>query len=427
MSTIDNITVNGESYELVGGGGSSTSIDFAEKIETKYHGVGMQSNGANFGLAGVLVKVKAGDSITVNFTPRSLSNATPAVGVACILSTEYSDKETWLYSEYLSEVKGKSLYAFTDVPQDNVYTVPSNLTDAKTLLFYTEYGAWEGIVLTRYPTTANKKSFVFEGETEVSPWFHDEQAVNYIVSADSNKTLFWSLYQSVSGLVNANILVLGDSITETVAKDVNANALQGNRPYYGNGFITRIARKYNMTCDITGVSSSRWFPTSGKNSCVDMVNAVCFPDGDAPSADKYNYIIIEYGTNDILFRPNGYGSISDTASSTADCSTVSAIRYCIESLQATFPYAKILVVMPFMRDPTAQANQAAYITIADQVLDEYGVKRCYPRTQAGITSSMLSTDGIHLHVKDSENDDPDLLAEGVKRLSECIEGALLTM
>lgn len=426
MATIDTIDVNGVNYQLAGSSGGDTTVEFAEKITTNYHGVAMQTNGERFGLAGVLLKVDAGDRVKVNFSPRSLSVAVPFAGVAGVLQLKYSDKSVWLSSEYGSQISRHVLHTFSEEPSDKVYEVPSNLEGDLCILFYTEYGNWNDVALARSTYTAQKKSFVIEGKTDVSPWFHDTQAESYLVSSQSNKVLFWSLYQAVSGLVNANMLVLGDSITETVAKDTVANNLQGNRPYYGNGFITRIARKYNMTCDITGVSSSRWFPTSGKNSCVDMVKAVCFPEGDAPASDKYKYIIIEFGTNDILFRPNGYGSVSDTASSEQDCSTVSAIRYCIESLQATFPFAKILVVMPFMRKADAQTDQQRYITLADQVLDEYGVKRVYPRTQAGITSALMCSDGIHLHKK-SDADDPTMLADGIKRLSECIEGGLLTM
>jgi len=421
MAKFENIILNGTTYDLASGG-----VDFAEEIITNYHGVAMQTNGVNFGLAGILLKVNAGDSVKINFSPRSLSVGVPFTGVAGVLQLAYSDKAVWLYDEYLSEIRGHVLHTFTDIPSDSIYEVPSNLEGDLCMLFYTEYGAWEAVALARYQTTAIKKSFVIEGTTDVSPWYHDYQSKSFLASEESNKVLFWSLYQAVSGLVNANMLVLGDSITETVAKETVANNIQGNRPYYGNGFITNIVRKYNMTCDITGVSSSRWFPTTGKNSCVDMVKAVCFPEGDAPSADKYDYVIIEFGTNDILFRPSGYGTLADVASDELNCSTVSAIRYCIESLQTTFPFAKILIVMPFIRDPSDQANQKAYIELADQVFDEYGIKRVYPRTQAGITSALMCSDGIHLHVK-SDADDPTMLAEGVKRLSECIEGGLLTM
>lgn len=266
-----------------------------------------------------------------------------------------------------------------------------------------------------------------EDENGISKWYKDTQEQSLVVSSDYNKTLYWSLFQAVSGLVNANCLVLGDSLTEISAKDRGVNAGEGNRPYYGYGWFTRIARKYNMTCDIYGRSSARWWTQesggSTQHSCCTDVAAICADT--SLDADNYQYIIIEYGTNDIWFGHDNFGTLADVASNAVHTTTVSAVRYCIESLQTKFTGAKIIVIMPTIIKDTLQEYQKNYYTIIDQVLDEYGIKRVYPRYEAGITLAMMRDDGVHLDKW--ENNTHINNVEAVKRFSECLEGGMLSI
>ena len=281
-----------------------------------------------------------------------------------------------------------------------------------------------------YPTTAEiwtTSGGEEEPESDFSKWYKDNQTDNFVIGSNYNKTFFWSLFQAVSGMVNANCLVLGDSLTEISAKDVNINSSQGNRPYYGYGWFTRIARKYNMTCDIYGRSSARWWTQesggSTQHSCCTDVAAICADT--SLDADNYQYIIIEYGTNDIWFGHDNFGTLADVASNAVHTTTVSAVRYCIESLQTKFTGAKIIVIMPTIIKDNLQEYQKNYYTIIDQVLDEYGIKRVYPRYEAGITLAMMRDDGVHLDKW--ENNTHINNVEAVKRFSECLEGGMLSI
>ena len=264
-----------------------------------------------------------------------------------------------------------------------------------------------------------------EQQASISRWYMNSQKKNFVVNQNQNKTLFWSLFQAVSPMVNANVLVMGDSITEFSAKDSNAIDGRTTRPYFGYGWVTRILRKYNMTADIYGYASSRWWTQesggSTTHSCVDTVTTVCANE-DLPE-DKYQYIIIEYGTNDIMFRPGGFGSVNDAASSDVGCSTVAAAKYCINTLRTKFPKANIVVVMPTIIASRYQTDQETYITLMDKVFNSLGVKRAYPRYDAGITLSMMRDDGIHLDYW--ENNTHNNNTEAVRRFSKCVEAAMM--
>ncbi len=264
-----------------------------------------------------------------------------------------------------------------------------------------------------------------EQQASISRWYMNSQKKNFVVNQNQNKTLFWSLFQAVSPMVNANVLVMGDSITEFSAKDSNATDGRTTRPYFGYGWVTRILRKYNMTADIYGYASSRWWTQesggSTAHSCVDTVTTVCANE-DLP-ADNYQYIIIEYGTNDIMFRPGGFGSVNDAASSDVGCSTVAAAKYCINTLRTKFPKANIVVVMPTIIASRYQTDQETYIALMDKVFNSLGVKRAYPRYDAGITLSMMRDDGIHLDywANNTHNNN----TEAVRRFSKCVEAAMM--
>ena len=398
---------------------------FGDHIEKQFKPFMIQYLSTGNAFLGLLVKVKPGDVVGTSIDSYKLVAERGPIQIY-----DFWPEESLINSTDSRLGASHVLYQYTAKTESNQYEVPETLTNAKSMFLICDYGSINNN--SRNGVYGNGKHYaawiVGSPSEGISPYYLNQQTDSYRVGNGFNKILYWSLFRAVNSIVGANLLVLGDSLTEVSAIDSSPNTKQGDRKYYGNGYVSRIIRKYNMTADVYGYSSARWWTQasggSTTHSCVDSVTTICA--NESLAANHYQYIIIEYGTNDIWFRPNGFGAISDAASSAVECSTVSAIRYCIESLQAKFPYAKILIVMPFMRTPSMQTALNNYITLTDKVFDEYGVKRVYPRTQAGITAQMLSTDGVHLHVKD-EADDPNLLNEGVRRLSECIEGALLTM
>lgn len=425
---------------LIGDGSASIGYDdlsFGAHPQTPYKNVALMcSTALGRGGVGTLVPVTGGEVVTLNFITgdggRPTSGGVWSTGYAYLLNVDYNLING--KSDY-ALTSANVVYTFTDSTeqQAKTFTIPTG-TGAKCAYFPYDSQLRNWSVVTENPELSSRTATIDGAAAAISPWYFNNQTDNFIVGESYNKTLYWSLFQAVSGMVNANILALGDSITWVSAKDGTENATQGNRPYYGYGWLTRIVRKYNMTCDIYGRNSARWWTQesggSTEHSCCTDVAAICADTSLAE--DNYDYIIIEYGTNDIWFGHDNFGTLSDVASNAVHTTTVSAVRYCIESLQNKFPLSKILVVMPFMRKASVQEYQKQYIALIDQVLDEYGVRRCYPRTEGNITAYEMNSDGVHIHwtsaeenprtTKSTDNNNPS-----VKKFSEYIEGVLLSM
>jgi len=201
-------------------------------------------------------------------------------------------------------------------------------------------------------------------------------------------------------MIGKKIVFLGDSLLEQ-----------------NSAWATRIAKKYNMDYIVRGVGQQRWwvnsnFASGGVYQVKTLIAGSFVPD----------YIVLEYGTNDIWVSSGTIGQYSDAASDTAQ-NTVSAMRYCIETLQATYPSAKILVILPCLRtnsgkEPTAQAT---YRTIANQVLDDYSIKRIDMYKESGIVFAMMQGDGVHINVA------VDGVKIAINKYSSTVEKALLSL
>ena len=71
-------------------------------------------------------------------------------------------------------------------------------------------------------------------------------------------------------------------------------------------------------------------------------------------------------------------------------------------------------------------SQDTYITLADQILDDYSIHRIYPYKDSGIVFDMMREDGIHLakmngNYYDNEN------SVAVKKYSAIVEKGLLAL
>lgn len=394
------------------------------------------SGAVSYGSIGVVVPCKAGDTIYCNFNmspngayqkPQLLA-ALPEnqYGAIAPIGTIEKDDTTKAYTVPESATTAKAMYlpqSFNAIPAANNGSVEDAL-------------AW----INKTMGTDGKwcaQNVPFE---DYDAWYQTAQAELFDIDERCNKLMYASLYQAVSKLVGAKVAVLGDSLTEQSACSfitsayndrwmenvLRDTALTGDdgKTYKGSGWFAMIARKYKIKWWCAGHGAQWWYSTTERpNGATAMVRKLI--DG----TDEFDYIVLEYGTNDILSGYTHIGTAADEASETATTSC-GAIKWCIEQLQTRFPEASIVVILPNIRSGAngeAPATQQAYLDAVVPILKKYGVRRVNMAEDSGIVKSMMYTDGVHLRwpvvrggVTYYTNDTP-----AVRKFSKCLEAELL--
>ena len=394
------------------------------------------SGAVSYGSIGVVVPCKAGDTIYCNFNmspngayqkPQLLA-ALPEnqYGAIAPIGTIEKDDTTKAYTVPESATTAKAMY----LPQNFVGIPAANNGSVEDAL------AW---INNSMGTDGSKcaQNVPFE---DYDAWYQTAQAELFDIDERCNKLMYASLYQAVSKLVGAKVAVLGDSLTEqsacsfitsvyndrwmeNVLKDTALTGDDG-KTYKGSGWFAMIARKYKIKWWCAGHGMQWWYSTTARpNGATAMVRKLI--DG----TDEFDYIVLEYGTNDILSGYTHIGTAADEASETATTSC-GAIKWCIEQLQTRFPEASIVVILPNIRSGAngeAPATQQAYLDAVVPILKQYGVRRVNMAEDSGIVKSMMYTDGVHLrwpvvsnNITYYTNDTP-----AVRKFSKCLEAELL--
>lgn len=444
---------DGTRIEITSGGGGEYSgivdydkLGFGKSYSTTFKGMSLWyiGEGGN-SWSGLLLKCKAGDTIYTNFAPAT------ALSKSIWVLDNYPEGNSYSYTDtstvggshalavYSNDVVETEYHDGSDRVKWRKFTIPAELTDTQAVFVTAYFGLPRDY--TDSECVVSTHSF-----DELPAYYVRHQNASFVMDANISMTWQQGMNADLSRMYGANVLVLGDSICMMSAYDSNHMYNAGmtvdsggvwtcgkGKMYGGYGYYSRIARKYGQTFTTRGRSNARWWQQGSATpstpySCVYDVREICADESLAH--DEYDYIVLAYGTNDIMFRPSGFGELTDTASDVNDTSTVSAIRYCIESLQAKFDTAAIVVIMPTLMLQSYQADQDAYIALTEQVFREYGVKCCYPRYDAGITPPMICGDGIHLDYRayydpDKTDKTSDNNNEGVARYSRCLEAAML--
>lgn len=394
------------------------------------------SGAIQWGSIGVVVPCKAGDTIYCNFNmstngayqkPQLLA-ALPEnqYGAISPIGTIEKDDTTKVYTVPESEATVKAMY----LPQNFTYIPAANnksVADAVTWINNT-MGTDGRLCAQNVP---------FE---DYDAWYQTEQTELFDIDENCNKLMFASLYQAVSKLVGAKVAVLGDSLTEqsacsfitsayndrwmeNVLRDTTLTGDDG-KTYKGSGWFALIARKYKIKWWCAGHGMQWWYSTTARpNGATAMVRKLI--DG----TDEFDYIILEYGTNDILSGYTHIGTAADEASETATTSC-GAIKWCIEQMQTRFPEASIVVILPNIRSGANGEPPAAQQTYLDTViplLKKYSVRYVNMAEDSGIVKSMMNSDGVHLrlpvvsnNITYYTNDTP-----AVRKYSKCLESVLL--
>ena len=394
------------------------------------------SGAASFGSIGVVVPCKAGDTIYCNFNmstsgayqkPQLLA-ALPEnqYGAIAPIGTIEKDDTTKAYTVPESATTAKAMY----LPQNFVGIPAANNGSVEDAL------AW---INNTMGTDGSKcaQNVPFE---DYDAWYQTAQAELFDIDESCNKLMYASLYQAVSKLVGAKVAVLGDSLTEqsacsfitsayndrwmeNVLRDTARTGDDG-KTYKGSGWFALIARKYKIKWWCAGHGAQWWYSTTERpNGATAMVRKLI--DG----TDEFDYIVLEYGTNDILSGYTHIGTAADEASETATTSC-GAIKWCIEQLQTRFPEASIVVILPNIHSGAngeAPATQQAYLDAVIPILKKYSVRYVNMAEDSGIVKSMMYTDGVHLrwpvvsnNITYYTNDTP-----AVRKFSKCLEAELL--
>ena len=394
------------------------------------------SGAVSYGSIGVVVPCKAGDTIYCNFNmspngayqkPQLLA-ALPEnqYGAIAPIGTIEKDDTTKAYTVPESATTAKAMYlpqSFNAIPAANNGSVEDAL-------------AW----INKTMGTEGKWCAQNVPFTELDAWYQTAQAELFDIDERCNKLMYASLYKAVSKLVGAKVAVLGDSLTEqsacsfitsayndrwmeNVLRDTARTGDDG-KTYKGSGWFALIARKYKIKWWCAGHGAQWWYSTTERpNGATAMVRKLI--DG----TDEFDYIVLEYGTNDILSGYTHIGTAADEASETATTSC-GAIKWCIEQLQTRFPEASIVVILPNIHSGAngeAPATQQAYLDAVIPILKKYSVRYVNMAEDSGIVKSMMYTDGVHLRwpvvrggVTYYTNDTP-----AVRKFSKCLEAELL--
>lgn len=389
-----------------------------------------------YGSLGVVVPCKAGDTIYTTITvPTNAAWNVPKI-LTAFPENQYGDiasitlenlavnNDTKQYAIGADKTTAKALYIpqnFSSIPAANNGSVEDAL-------------AW----INKTMGTDGKWCAQNVPFTELDAWYQTAQAELFDIDESCNKLMYASLYQAVSKLVGAKVAVLGDSLTEQSACSfitsayndrwmenvLRDTALTGDdgKTYKGSGWFAMIARKYKIKWWCAGHGMQWWYSTTARPyGATAMVRKLI--DG----TDDFDYIVLEYGTNDIL--SGSVGTAGDAASETATTSC-GAIKWCIEQLQTRFPEASIVVILPNIHNGAngePPVTQQTYLDTVVPILKKYGVRRVNMAEDSGIIKSMMYTDGIHLRkavvsggATYYTNDSP-----AVRKFSKCLESVLL--
>lgn len=257
--------------------------------------------------------------------------------------------------------------------------------------------------------------FVTKGG-KIDPYFLRNFQSNHIFGVNPSPFDLCGILKNFIPMIGKKVAVLGDSLSEQSAGYSPGVDSYGfyEGTYSHDGWFSRIARKYNMDYRVHGYGMQWWYCTSGRpNGGVKAVNSLI------ESGYNPDYVILEYGTNDIWSGSLGEAVDGPNAAAT---STVGALRYCIETLQARLPSAKIIVVMPCMRGVN-DSKQNTYYDLVRPILREYGVRHVDMLGDSGIVRSMMNSDGVHLAT--FENNQYSQHTEAVARYSRCLESEML--
>lgn len=379
------------------------------KASTQFYFTG--ANADSYGDLGIVVAVSDGDTYYCNFAPSTNDMANPKMLQS--MPKEFYEAITIGVDLIIGEDGGYT------AKSDGAIFFPIVFTKGSTAENYLANGNYSTRIVQNIP---------FE---TVDAYYSLNYAENIVFNALSPLSLS-TMLKNFSDLHGANVCVIGDSLVEQSA----GNAIGATANDYGfkigtkngYGWMSRIARKYNIAYYTHGYGMQCWWsntdrPNGGTKAVKSLLEWRDSTNSDCPNFDIF---ILNLGTNDIWSWASYFGEYSDVADETTQ-NTVSAMRYVVETIQSNFPSARIIVILPCMRNNNGLEldKQKEYRELAKQVLSDYSVEWIDMYTESGIIASMLNpNDFVHLaSVNDDNSYNND--KESVRRYSKAIERKLI--
>lgn len=321
---------------------------------------------------------------------------------------------------------------------DNFYVIDPGLTDAKSI--FLQYG-WGRTVGQGYDPhyEKNYRYFAQVGKsfTELPPHIAATQELSVFPDKNADKAFISELLKPYFPVIGKSAIICGDSLIEQSATGQTAysgsGTLTGNLldTTYGLGTMQEIARKYNMRFDVRGNGSCCWKLYTGGTANGDVRGGTADIDWIVSNGVQYDYCILAYGFNDMTV--GSLGTADDTASNEVDTTTVSALRYCIETMQANFPETKLLVVMPMYCGDIEGYYGAVenYYNLIKPIVQSYHVRTVDMMHDSGIILGMANHDGMvnndGVHLGPIPDFSPQKDTEACRRYARCLEAELLKL
>ena len=381
--------------------GTTGGIFAADAVEISDQFWFTGANASAYGTSGQVMACKAGEKFFWNGTfATSGSYKTPRMLSALPDAASIYDTSVTIGAEVFADDDG----GYTATSDGAIFFPITFLTGSRI----------EQYIANGYTYHGGGNWFVFKG-AKIDPYYAKNFASNHVFNQNPSPLDLSGLLKNYIPMIGAKAAILGDSLSEQSAGYAGSSDSYGFKQglYNHDGWFSRIARKYSMDYRVHGYGMQWWYCTSGRpNGGVKAVNSLI------DSGYNPDYVILEYGTNDIW--SGSLGVATDTANAAAT-STVGALRYCIGTLQAELPSAKLLVLMPCMRNGR---DNDAYYDLVGPILDEYGVARVNMAYESGIAANMMNSDGVHLALSGNGYDNT---TEAVARYSRAVEAAMLKL
>lgn len=352
---------------VISSGGNGTVkgeklIDITKKVNTGYSGTLQEQYGSNVNLYGDLIDVSEKKTLYYK-TPTSTKIEGRPMTFGC-----YDANKSFLYLDTTSE-------DVNHVLQTSNYNIDGIgfFDDGETILYSV------GLYKIKFPEDVKYVQFATKYEYHITESLF---VIGYDMVADLMQT--WDDYLiNTSERSAKTLVVIGDSLTDW-----------GGGNDANDGFLKVIHDKTGVITKNEGTAGSSW--QMRNDSTLDSTCAVTRVNELVSERRKYDVYCFLMGTN--------AGSNTDIGETSADTSTMSgAIRYCMETLKAYHPTAKIIVCLPPQR-VEGNANQEKVNEVIKKIVESYSVKPLDLYHHSGavpntvVDGSNYLSDGLHLNV-----------------------------
>lgn len=204
-----------------------------------------------------------------------------------------------------------------------------------------------------------------------------------VAKGEYEKFIPFEILKDIHPLIGKYFIAMGDSLTQYA----------GGRYNYDYGFLSALARKYNMRVENRGTGGTSWgYSNDAHTGSFDGDCACEKVDRLIESGVVPDFLTLEYGANQT--EASDGDPITSTSSDTT--SRCGAIKYCIERLQAYAPPMPLGIVLPTHRNEgnVSNARQEEINDMIVEVAKQYSVP-VLDLFHEGNLMPFMFVDGLH--------------------------------